>query len=103
MKLNVNYKETNRIGCSVENKAVELNRRINELVVLIESVNDWWSGVDSANFINKSTSYLKERKAEVNEIKRVAGLIKRSSSLYGNEDVTWKEVITKEEEEITNA
>lgn len=98
MKLNVNYKETNKIGCSVDNKAIELNRRINELIVLIESIKDCWDGNDSATFINTSTTYLKERKAEVNEIKRVARLIKKSSSLYNNEDVTWKEVVSKEEE-----
>lgn len=98
MKLNVNYKETNRIGCSVENKALELNRKINELIVLIDNLKDCWGGNDSATFINNSTAYLKERKTEVKEVKKVGYLIKKSSSLYSNEDVTWKEVIKKEEE-----
>ena len=38
MKLNVNYKEVHRIGKSTDNKAVDLNRRINELIVLIDNL-----------------------------------------------------------------
>lgn len=98
MKLNVNYREINRIGNSVENKAIELNRKINELVVLIDSFKDCWDGSDCNTFINKSTTYLKERKIDVAEVKKVGFLIKKSSGLYGNKDVEWKEVISKEEE-----
>ena len=57
MKLNVNYREINRIGNSVESKAVELNRKINELVVLIDSLKDCWGGNDCTTFINKSTLF----------------------------------------------
>lgn len=98
MKLNVNYREINRIGNSVEGKAVELNRKINELVVLIDSFKDCWEGTDCNTFINKSTTYLKERKYDVTEVKKVGYLIKKSSGLYCNKDVEWKEVVSKEEE-----
>lgn len=98
MKLNVNYKEINRIGSSVENKAVELNRKINELIVLIDNFNESWEGTDCTTFINKATTYLKERKSEVTEVKRVGSLIKKSSGLYNTKDVEWKEVVSKEEE-----
>ena len=98
MKLNVNYREINRIGNSVESKAVELNRKINELVVLIDRLKDCWGGNDCTTFINKSTTYLKERKNDVTEVKRVGYLIKKFSGLYNTKDVEWKEVVSKEEE-----
>ncbi|MGN1371905.1 MAG: hypothetical protein ACI4XM_06510 [Candidatus Coprovivens sp.] len=98
MKLNVNYREISRIGSSVENKAIDLNRKINELIVLINNFGDCWEGNDCSIFINNSTTYLKNRKSDVVEVKRVGALIKKSSGLYNMTDVEWKEVVSKEEE-----
>lgn len=98
MELNVNYKEINRIGNNVGNKAVELNRKLNELIVLIESFSGSWEGIDCTTFVNNSTTYLKERRKDIVEVKRVGELIKKSSGLYNNKDVEWKEVVSKEEE-----
>ena len=98
MKLNVNYKEVHRIGKFTDSKAVDLNRRINELIVLIDNLSYCWSGEDSETFIKNSTKYLKERKQEVLEIRQVASAIKKSSNLYGTKDVEWKEIVKREEE-----
>lgn len=99
MKLSVNYNEINRIAKNVDNKTVEFNRKLNELVVLIESLSSCWEGPDADTFIKNSTTYLKERKQEVNELRKLANVISNSSKRYSHSDVEWKVTVAREDED----
>lgn len=90
MYLKTNYKEINNVGDYVFKETEKLDLTLKEILKLTESVKECWQGSDSMNFINKASTYIKNRETNINELKNISYLIQKVSRAYENKDAEWE-------------
>lgn len=91
----LNYNELNKIGNVVYNRADELESALESILNLIETIPEYWDGIDARNFISNTTTYIKNTKINAREIKNIGILIKNISLKYRNLDTSWEQTIKK--------
>lgn len=95
MYLKANYNEINNVSKYVLSEAEKLDKTLKEMLVLIDQIKECWSGPDSDNFVNNSSTYIKNIDVNVNELKNMAFFVEKVSLAYSSKDSEWKEKIKK--------
>jgi len=96
MKIKVNYRELENISVFVDEKTVELETDLRDVMTLIGQIKNCWKGIDSENFILNSTTYVKNTNINVTELKNISNLIKTIATKYGEKDTSFEKEIKKE-------
>ena len=89
MKLIVNYDNLRDVSSDIR----ELDERIQnihkEIQGLCDRVHDYWTGVDSDNFVNNFTNYINKEKFEEQEIENLSVLLDKICDVYQNKNEEW--------------
>ena len=95
MYLKANYNDIENVSNIVMSETVKLENNFNEMVQLIESIRSCWTGADAENFINNSSTFIKNCSQEVNDLKNMCEFTKKVSDAYRGKDVSWGDMIKK--------
>lgn len=95
MKLKANYEQIEGVGIYVLQEIERLNEVLNEMQSLIEEVKTCWDGPDAMNFINNSSTYIKNLNNEVSFLSNLSDYMKKVAFAYGSKDVEWKNKVKK--------
>lgn len=95
MKLKANYEQIEGIGIYVSQETERLNEVLNEMQTLIEEIRTCWGGPDALNFINNSSTYIKNLNNEVSFLSNLSEYMKKIAFAYGSKDVEWKNKVKK--------
>lgn len=95
MYLKANYEKIEGVGISVLKETEQLENALKEMLALLESIPSCWGGPDSANFVNNSSTYIRNLDANVSELSNLGDYIKRVAFTYGSKDVEWKNKVRK--------
>lgn len=95
MNLKVDYNELDNIGKYITQKDLELKNNLDEVLVLFNSVGECWKGIDSQNFIAKSTGYVTAQIRERERLGRLGNTLSKISSKYSENDIEWERQMRK--------
>lgn len=98
MDFKVNYDIINDVGSNVFKEAEKLEKTLSEILTLIEKLGTCWSGIDYNEFAGASTTYIKNLRFNVEELKTLGKFIQLASSIYQETDQEWEKKIKEMEE-----
>lgn len=96
MRFKVNYEELSKLGSFVQEKTEKLDSDYQDILALLEKVKKCWNGVDSDNFVNNSSSFVKYLNVNTNELKNISALLTIIASKYLERDKSFETEIKKE-------
>lgn len=95
MQLKANYEKIEGVGIYVLQETERLDNILKEMKDLVEEVKTCWTGPDAMNFINNSSTYIKNVDDQVSNLSNLADYIKKIAFAYGSKDVEWKNRVKK--------
>jgi len=95
MYLKANYNDIDSVSDNVLREAEVFEKTIKEMDELINSIRSCWTGGDSENFINNSSTYVKNLNQEVTEIRNLCSFSKKAADAYRGHDDGWMEKVRK--------
>lgn len=93
MYLKANYNDIENVSNKVMNETVKLEETFKEMEDLVESIRSCWTGPDAENFINNSSTFIKNCNQEVTDLKNICDFTKKVSDAYRGKDIAWGEKI----------
>lgn len=93
MIIKANYEEMNSTEKQLKEQSNNLNKEVDNLLLLLEEVKNAWSGNDSEIFVGKAEAYFKNIKQISGSIENFATFIKYVSNSYETRDLRWKQEI----------
>lgn len=85
----VDYEQLYLIGSRSEKEVDNIDRRIDELLKIVEDLKSYWNDEAYENFSGNSTVYLNNLKEKMKELKYLASFAKLSSNVYSKTDDAW--------------
>ena len=68
MYLKANYEEIEGVGISILKETEKLENTLKEILILFENIPSCWGGPDSANFVNNSSTYVRNLNNNISEL-----------------------------------
>ena len=96
MNLSVNYEELKELSTYVESKYLELDKKFDEIIGLLDEVEKNWVGNDSTVFLVKSRYYVEKEKIDNEKVKDIATILEKVSGKYEENDKAFDEQVKKE-------
>ena len=96
MELKVNYEELKDLGKYVDTKHDEINKKLEEILKLLDEVEENWEGNDATVFLAKSKYYVEKEIIDNEKVKDVSTVLGKVSGKYEGNDVAFDNQMKKE-------